>query len=65
MKLDKSVIKLLRLDPEVTSVTSAGGGGCSSASTSKITSKDDSGKARLYFMKSGTGKDAKIMFEGL
>ncbi|KIW07539.1 uncharacterized protein PV09_01500 [Verruconis gallopava] len=64
MQLDAAVIELLNLNPEVTSVVSAGGGGCSSASTSKITTKDSDGKPKYFFMKTGTGKDAKIMFQG-
>ncbi|PSN70508.1 Ketosamine-3-kinase [Corynespora cassiicola Philippines] len=64
MKLDPEVIKLLKLDPENTTVSSAGGGGCSSASTSKITSKLEDGTEKLFFMKTGRGKDAETMFEG-
>jgi hypothetical protein len=64
-KLDEAVIKLLKLNPSATSVTPAGGGGCSSASTSKITAKDEDGNTKYYFMKSGTGKDAEMMFQGL
>jgi len=64
MKLDPAVIKLLQLDPEKTSVSSAGGGGCSSASTSKITTTLDNGSRKQFFMKTGSGKDAQIMFEG-
>lgn len=65
MKLDPAVIKLLNLDPENTSVSSAGGGGCSSASTSKITSKLSDGTEKCFFMKTGRGEDAEIMFEGV
>ena len=64
MKLDPAVIKLLKLDPENTSVTSTGGGGCSSARTSKITTKTEDGTQKQFFMKSGTGKDAEVMFKG-
>lgn len=64
MKLDPAVVKLLNLDPATTTVSSAGGGGCSSASTSKITSKLDDGTEKAYFMKTGSGEDAKVMFEG-
>jgi len=64
MKLDPAVIKLLSLNPDNTHVSSAGGGGCSSASTSKITSKLADGTEKQYFMKSGHGKEAEIMFEG-
>jgi hypothetical protein len=63
-QLDEAVVNLLKLNPASTSVASAGGGGCSSASTSKITTKDEDGNTKYYFMKSGTGKDAEIMFEG-
>ena len=65
MKLDPAVIKLLNLDADHTTVTSAGGGGCSSASTSKITSKISDGTEKLFFMKTGHGEDAEIMFKGV
>jgi protein-ribulosamine 3-kinase len=64
MKLDSALIKLLQLDPENTTVSSAGGGGCSSASTSKITSKDQDGREKTFFMKTGKGREAEIMFKG-
>jgi len=64
MKLDPTVIELLGLDPESTTVSSAGGGGCSSASTSKITSKLGDGNDKWYFMKTGQGCDAEIMLKG-
>lgn len=64
MKLDPAVLELLKLDAENTSVASAGGGGCSSASTSKITSRVGDGTEQMFFMKTGKGKDAEIMFEG-
>jgi hypothetical protein len=64
MKLDPSVVKLLGLDASITSVSPAGGGGCSSASTSKIVSKLPDGTETSFFMKTGSGEDAKIMFEG-
>ncbi|KAJ9641452.1 hypothetical protein H2199_005422 [Coniosporium tulheliwenetii] len=64
MKLDPAVIKLLSLDPSNTSVSSHGGGGMSSASTSKITTKLSDGTGKSFFMKTGKGKDAEIMFRG-
>lgn len=64
MKLDPAVVKLLGLDTAATTVTSAGGGGCSSASTSKIVSKLQDGTEKAFFMKTGSGKDAKVMFKG-
>lgn len=65
MKLDDAIVKLLKLNPAKTSVSSAGGGGCSSASTSKITSELDDGTKKHFFMKTGRGEDAKVMFEGV
>jgi len=64
MEVDSAIIELLDLDPENTTISSAGGGGCSSASTSKITSKLADGTQKCFFMKTGKGKDAKVMFEG-
>jgi fructosamine-3-kinase len=64
MKLDPAVVELLKLDPEKTTVSSAGGGGCSSASTSKITSKLSDGAEKYFFMKTGSGSDAEVMFRG-
>jgi hypothetical protein len=64
MNLDPAVIKLLHLDPNNTSVSAAGGGGCSSASTFKILSKLHDGTQKLFFMKTGRGEEADIMFQG-
>lgn len=65
MKLDPAVAKLLCLDSDATTVSSAGGGGCSSASTLKIESKLKDGADQAYFMKTGSGKDAEVMFAGM
>ncbi len=64
MKLDPAVIEILSLDPSKTNVSSACGRGSSSASTSKITTTLEDGKDKLFFMKTGSGKDAEIMFKG-
>ncbi|KAL1301598.1 hypothetical protein AAFC00_005828 [Neodothiora populina] len=65
MNLDSAIIELLGLDPANASVSSAGEGGCSSASTSKITATLPDGSEKKYFMKSGSGKDAETMFKGV
>ena len=65
VKIDSAVAKLLQLDPANTSVSSHGGGGMSSASTAKISTKLSNGSTKLYFMKTGVGKDAEIMFRGM
>jgi fructosamine-3-kinase len=64
MKLDPALISLLKLDASTASISSAGGGGMSSASTSKIVQKLDDGTTKQYFMKTGRGKEAEIMFTG-
>ncbi|KAF1947168.1 hypothetical protein EJ02DRAFT_334290 [Clathrospora elynae] len=64
MKLDPAVVKLLGVNPDKTTVFPAGGGGCSSASTSKIVSQLVNGAEKAFFMKTGSGKEAEVMFEG-
>ncbi|TKA81625.1 hypothetical protein B0A49_01259 [Cryomyces minteri] len=64
MKLDSAIASILPIDPANTSVSSHGGGGMSSASTSKITTKLDDGTEKHFFMKTGSGKEAEVMFEG-
>lgn len=63
MRPDPAVTELLRLDPEQTTVSSAGGGS-SFASTSKITTKLSDGTEKSFFMKTGKGEDAEVMFAG-
>jgi protein-ribulosamine 3-kinase len=64
MILDPAVLKVLNLDPSTTSVSNAGGGGSSSVKTFKITAKLEDGTEKRFFMKTGSGKDAQVMFEG-
>jgi fructosamine-3-kinase len=64
MKIDPALVSLLKLDASTASISSAGGGGMSSASTSKIVQKLDDGTTKQYFMKTGKGKEADIMFTG-
>ena len=64
MKLDPAVIRLLGLNLDKTHVSSAGGGGSSSASTLKITSQLDDGTDQTFFMKTGSGEEADVMFQG-
>ncbi|KAL6712698.1 hypothetical protein ACN47E_000575 [Coniothyrium glycines] len=64
MKLDTAVIQLLHLDADQTSVLPADGGGCSSASTSKIVTRLSDGRKKTYFMKTARGNDAEVMLQG-
>lgn len=64
--LDPAVAELLSLDPASTTVTShSGGGGMSSASTSKITTTLLDGSRKAFFLKTGTGAAAEVMFRGM
>ncbi|KAI1111226.1 fructosamine kinase [Nemania sp. NC0429] len=60
-RVDPAIIEALGLDPNTAKLTSHGGSGF--ASTFKLTSTVD-GKEINYFVKTGTGPDAALMFEG-
>ena len=64
MKLDSAIAQLLSLDADSTTVSSHGGAGMSSASTAKITTKLSDGSNKQYFLKTGIGNEAEVMFEG-
>ncbi|KAI9742497.1 MAG: hypothetical protein M1818_004031 [Claussenomyces sp. TS43310] len=57
--IDPAIIEALALDPRVTTVANHGGSGFST--TLKITSEVN-GEEKLYFVKTGNGQDAGIMF---
>lgn len=61
-EIDSTILKALSLDASTTTITSHGGSGF--ATTSKITSIVD-GRERLYFVKTGRGKNSEIMFTGI
>lgn len=63
MAIDSAVAKLLSLDPKETTISGAGAGS-SFASTSKITTRLSDGTEKQFFMKTGSGKEASVMFEG-
>ncbi|KLJ13489.1 hypothetical protein EMPG_09405, partial [Blastomyces silverae] len=63
MKLDQAVIDLLGLDTANTTVSRAGGG-CSSASAAKITTKLADGTEKRFFMKTAIGEEGKVMVQG-
>lgn len=60
-KVDPAIIEALGLDPANAAMHSHGGSGF--ASTFKINSEID-GKPVHYFVKTGTGKEAEVMFRG-
>ena len=62
MKLDPAILRSISLNPSSTHVAAHGGSGFSS--TAKITARIADGTEKHYFMKTGRGKDAALMFEG-
>ena len=62
MKLDPAITRSLSLVHSSTSVKAHGGSGFSM--TAKITSQLDDGSKKEYFLKTGRGKDAEVMFKG-
>lgn len=59
--VDPAVIEALQLDPEQTKIASHGGSGF--ASSFKLTSVVD-GQPIKFFVKTGSGKEAEVMFTG-
>ncbi|KAL1866425.1 hypothetical protein VTK73DRAFT_4730 [Phialemonium thermophilum] len=59
--VDPAITESLGLDPASTRIASHGGSGFSS--TFKLTSVED-GREANYFVKTGTGSDAEVMFRG-
>ena len=62
MRLDPAVIRALSLDAATASIAQHGSSGFTS--TAKITSTLADGSEKHYFMKTGRGKDAEVMFAG-
>lgn len=62
MKIDSAVIKALSLDSAKSTVALHGGSGFST--TAKITTTLEDGAEKHFFMKTGKGKDAEVMFAG-
>lgn len=60
-KVDPAIIEALGLDPANSAINSHGGSGF--VSTFKITSEKD-GKPLNYFVKTGEGEGAGVMFKG-
>ena len=62
MKIDSAVIKALNLDPARTTATRHGGSAFST--TAKITTILKDGNEKNFFMKTGKGRAAEVMFAG-
>jgi protein-ribulosamine 3-kinase len=62
--VDSAITSLLSLDPAQTTFSSHGGAGMSSASTSKISTTLADGRPKNYFLKTGSGDTAEMMFRG-
>lgn len=62
--IDAAIVSLLSIDPAKTTVSSHGGVGMSSASTSKISTTLADGASKDFFLKTGSGDMAQTMFRG-
>ncbi|TGZ77798.1 fructosamine kinase [Ascodesmis nigricans] len=62
MKLDPAIISALDIDPTKATLTSHGGSGFSS--TYQLTTQLPDGSEKRYFVKTGKGEEARVMFEG-
>ena len=62
MNVDNAVLQALHLDPAKTTIAAHGGSGFSA--TMRICSVLQDGTRKEFFMKTGYGKDAEIMFAG-
>jgi protein-ribulosamine 3-kinase len=60
-ELDPAILKALSLEASKTTFSAHGGSGF--AFTGKVTSVVD-GKEKLFFVKTGKGKESEIMFAG-
>lgn len=60
--VDPAIVQALGLDPDQAKMVSHGGGGFSS--TFKV-SGIVNGETKTFFVKTGSGKDSDIMFQGL
>jgi hypothetical protein len=61
-KLDPVILKALSLETSNTTLAAHGGSGF--AFTGKVTSVVD-GKEKLFFVKTGKGRESEIMFAGI
>ena len=61
-QVDSAILGALGLDATSTRLTSHGASGF--ASTLKLTTTGADGGETNYFVKTGTGKDAEVMFRG-
>ena len=62
MKLDTAIIRSLSLEASKSTIVSHGGSGFTT--TAKITTTFDDGTQRQFFLKTGQGEDAEVMFAG-
>lgn len=64
MKVDSAILETLSLTSDQASMASAGAGGDSSARPFKITATLHDGSSKNFFVKTGHGRAAEIMFKG-
>ena len=61
-QVDSAILQALGLGAKPTRLAAHGGSGF--ASTLKLTTTADDGSEVNFFVKTGTGKDAEVMFRG-
>lgn len=61
-KIDPAIARALSLDAATTTIESLGGS--KFAATYKVVSKASDGSDRLFFIKTGKGKESEVMFRG-
>lgn len=61
--VDSAILRALSLEAASTELASHGGSGFSK--TFKLSSTDEEGNERFYFIKTGQGKDSEVMFAGM
>lgn len=63
--VDPAILEALGLDAETTRISSHGGSGFASTfRLSSVKKNDDGGQEVSYFVKTGTGPEADVMFTG-
>ena len=62
--VDPAILEALGLDPSTTEAKIASHGGSGFASSFKLTVTTPDGEEKPYFVKTGSGKDAEVMFQG-
>ena len=64
MKTDPAILDALPVSTDRSKTTISSHGGSGFASTAKVRAVLEDGSEKLFFLKTGKGQDAAVMFEG-